>query len=140
MTKKRWQRTAFVILLLIASGVVVSLIMFALNQNINLFFTPTQVMQGEAPVNARIRVGGMIEKGSVKRGEGLDVSFVITDFSHALKIHYQGILPNLFREEKGVVALGRLRGNIFMADEVLAKHDENYMPPELKTQKNHKGD
>jgi cytochrome c-type biogenesis protein CcmE len=91
------------------------------------------VAEGQAPRDERFRLGGMVEKGSVHRAPGsLEVSFVVTDFKHELPVHYSGVLPDLFREGQGVVAHGRLGANgVFVADEVLAKHDEKYMPPEV---------
>lgn len=123
------------IVLAILGGVAVSvaLALSALQQNINLFYTPTQIAQGQAPQNTRIRAGGMVERGSLQRSaDSLAVRFVVTDFAHRVTIHYQGILPDLFREGQGIVALGTLnaQGEV-VADEVLAKHDENYMPPEV---------
>lgn len=99
-----------------------------------MFYTPTQIANGEAPVDARIRAGGMVEKGSLQRsGDSLDVKFVVTDFNKSVTITYRGILPDLFREGQGIVALGKLNANgVVVADEVLAKHDEKYMPPEVK--------
>src|SRR5690606_27831248 len=105
----------------------------ALQQNINLFYNPTQIASGEAPQDARIRAGGMVKENSVSRSaDSLDVEFVVTDYAHDVTIRYRGILPDLFREGQGIVALGRLNENgVLVADEVLAKHDENYMPPEV---------
>jgi cytochrome c-type biogenesis protein CcmE len=137
MNKVHKRRLIWVCVLLSCSILAVLLIMQALRENINLFFTPTQVTQGEAPQGILIRVGGMVEKNSVKRGNHLQVQFVVTDFSNKLIIHYSGILPDLFREGQGIVALGRLTSNNqFLASEVLAKHDENYMPPEIRSSLN----
>lgn len=108
-------------------------IFYALQQNLNLFFTPSEIVKGEAPKGKKIRIGGMVTAGSVKKTESLQVEFVLTDFQETIKVQYQGILPDLFREGQGVVALGVLTENqIFHAQEILAKHDENYMPPELR--------
>jgi len=109
---------------------------FALNAfraNVMLFFDPSQVVAGDAPIDKRFRLGGMVQPGSVRREPGsLDMDFVITDFQQTVPVRYQGVLPDLFRENQGVVAHGRLSENgIFVADEILAKHDENYMPPEV---------
>ena len=109
--------------------------LYALRQNINLFYTPTQVISGEAPINHPFRVGGMVKKGSLHRDkESLLVEFIISDFNKEIKLAYTGILPDLFREGQGIVAHGKLdqQGN-FKADQVLAKHDENYMPPEVRS-------
>ena len=108
------------------------LVLSAFQQNMVFFFTPTQVYSGEAPKGRSFRIGGMVEAGSVKRQpDGVTVSFVVTDTAKKIPVTYKGILPDLFKEEKGVVAQGKLGpdGN-FVADEVLAKHDENYMPAE----------
>jgi cytochrome c-type biogenesis protein CcmE len=109
--------------------------MFVLNafqSNLVFFFTPTQVSQGEAPKGRAFRVGGMVKEGSLVK-DGENVQFVVTDFAHDVPVKYTGLLPDLFKEGKGVVAQGKLsEGNLFAASEVLAKHDENYMPPEAK--------
>ncbi|MDH4580998.1 cytochrome c maturation protein CcmE [Pseudomonas sp. BN415] len=128
------KKRLFIILAIVAGvGVAVALALSALQQNINLFYTPTQIANGEAPQDTRIRAGGMVEKGSVQRtGDSLDVQFVVTDFAKSVTIRYHGILPDLFREGQGIVALGKLNADgVLVADEVLAKHDENYMPPEV---------
>jgi cytochrome c-type biogenesis protein CcmE len=133
MKRIRKRRLWGVITLLTCCGLAAFLVMSALRSNINLFFTPTQVAKGEAPIGPRIRVGGMVEKGSVVRGNNLQVQFVVTDFAHRVTISYSGILPDLFREGQGIVALGYISpNNQFHASEILAKHDENYMPPEVQ--------
>ncbi len=135
MTPKRKKRLTIVALIVLGVGVASALVLMALNENINLFFTPTEVAAGEAPKNHTFRLGGLVEKGSVKRNknEGLTVSFGIGDGSKVVTVDYTGILPDLFREGQGIVAMGKLDANgIFVASEVLAKHDENYMPPEAK--------
>jgi len=132
LSRKHKYRLLWVTLLLISSGLAVFLVIQALQENINLYFTPTQILNGESPKGARIRVGGMVKKGSVKRLEGLRTQFVVTDFTQDLSIEYVGILPDLFREGQGMVALGKIdetKKVFFKADEILAKHDENYMPP-----------
>jgi cytochrome c-type biogenesis protein CcmE len=110
------------------------LVLFALSQNISLFYSPSQIAAGEAPRNHSIRVGGMVVKGSVERDKkALAVRFNITDYKNTLTVHYKGILPDLFREGQGIVAQGSLSNTgQFNAQEVLAKHDENYMPPEVR--------
>jgi cytochrome c-type biogenesis protein CcmE len=97
------------------------------------FFDPSQVAAGEAPIEKRFRLGGMVRPGTVDREAGsLDMSFIVTDFKHDVRVVYTGVVPDLFRENQGVVAHGRLGSNgVFVADEILAKHDENYMPPEV---------
>jgi len=123
--------------LFITAGVAVLAIagMFVLNafqSNLVFFFTPTQVSNGEAPKERAFRVGGMVKEGSLKK-DGENVQFVVTDFAHDVPVSYKGMLPDLFKEGKGVVAQGKLlEANQFSASEVLAKHDENYMPPEAK--------
>ena len=130
--KPRHQRLTLVLLGLLSLGVGAWFVLSAFQQNLVFFFTPTQVVQGEAPLAKRFRIGGMVEAGSLKRQpDGLTQSFVVTDMAQRVTVRYKGLLPDLFQEGKGVVAQGRLdaeRG--FVADEVLAKHDENYMPPE----------
>jgi len=109
--------------------------MFVLNafqSNLVFFFTPTQVSQGEAPKGRAFRVGGMVKEGSLVK-DGENIQFVVTDFAHEVPVKYTGLLPDLFKEGKGVVAQGKLSdSNLFAASEVLAKHDENYMPPEAQ--------
>jgi cytochrome c-type biogenesis protein CcmE len=130
---QRKKRLTLILALVAGVAVAVGLALSALQQNINLFYTPTQIANGEAPVGARIRAGGMVEQGSLQRsGDSLDVRFVVTDFQQKVTITYRGILPDLFREGQGIVALGRLNeAGVVVADEVLAKHDEKYMPPEV---------
>ena len=131
----RRKRLVAVAFLLAGVALTVVLVLRALNENINLFYPPSQVVSGEAPIGPRIRAGGMVKSGSVQRQDsGLEVRFVVTDMQGAdFTVVYAGILPDLFREGKGVLATGHLgRDGVFVADEVLAKHDENYMPPELK--------
>ena len=133
MNPVRKKRLYIVLAILCGVGVAVALALSALQQNINLFYTPTQIANGEAPEGTRIRAGGLVEEGSVKRSaDSLEVDFVVTDGAHEVTIRYLGILPDLFREGQGIVALGRVNEQgVLMADEVLAKHDENYMPPEV---------
>lgn len=133
MKPNRKRRLILVLFLLTGVGLAVGLAMFALQENINLFYDPSQIASGEAPRDVRIRAGGMVEEGSVSRsGESLEVSFRITDRQSSVKVIFDGILPDLFKEGQGVVALGRLDANgALRADEVLAKHDENYMSPEV---------
>jgi cytochrome c-type biogenesis protein CcmE len=112
----------------------VLLVLYALRNNVSLYFTPTQVFNKEAPQGRNFRIGGLVEEGSLKREkDGLTAHFVITDLHKTMAVTYKGILPDLFKEGKGVVAQGKLQAdNVFFAEEVLAKHDENYMPPEAK--------
>ena len=132
MNPLRKKRLLIILAILAGVAIAVALALSALQQNINLFYTPTQIANGEAPQDTRIRAGGMVAKESLKRtGDSLDVEFVVTDFAKSVTIRYRGILPDLFREGQGIVALGKLNADgVLIADEVLAKHDENYMPPE----------
>ena len=117
-----------IVVLALAAGFVLN----AFQSNLVFFFTPTQVAQGEAPKNKVFRVGGMVKEGSVKRDQAL-IEFVVTDTARDIPVRYSGLLPDLFKEGKGVVAQGRLDDQgLFVASEVLAKHDENYMPPEAQ--------
>lgn len=133
MNPKRKRRLYAVGFIVAGLAVAVGLLLFALRENINLFYPPEAIVAGDAPVGVTIRAGGMVVEGSLVRGDGLDVRFVVSDLAgHDVPVRYHGILPDLFREGQGVVATGQLRRDgVFVADEVLAKHDENYMPPEL---------
>ena len=130
---KRRNKLLLIVGLLCGVGVIVGLVLYALSQNINLFFSPSDMAQGKAPAHQRIRAGGMVREGSlVRASDSLTVRFVITDFVEDVKVNYTGILPDLFREGQGIVAQGKLNDEgVFLADEVLAKHDEKYMPPEV---------
>lgn len=130
--KTRHKRLALVLAGLALLGIAAALVLSAFQKNLVFFFTPTQVAAGEAPTGRSFRIGGMVEMGSIKRqADGMTVQFIVTDTAKQLPVTYRGILPDLFREGKGVVAQGKIGSNgIFVADEVLAKHDENYMPPE----------
>lgn len=134
MNAVRKQRLMIIVGVVVGLGVAIGLLLFALTQNINLFYTPQQVAAGEAPVGANMRVGGLVVPGSVIRNnETLDVSFDLTDGKGSFSVHYHGILPDLFREGQGIVANGVLvAADRFEAEEVLAKHDEEYMPPEVQ--------
>ncbi len=129
----RKKRVITISVILVVLSAAIGLVMYALSQNINLFYSPSQIAAGEAPLNVTIRAGGMVVDGSVKRDSAsLDVAFMVTDYKHGVLIEYTGILPDLFREGQGIVAQGKLdeRG-VLIASEVLAKHDEEYMPPEV---------
>ena len=136
MNPVRKKRLYIILAILAGVGIAVALALSALQENINLFYTPTQIADGEAPQGARIRAGGMVVEGSVERStDSLDVRFDVSDGAKAVTIAYSGILPDLFREGQGIVATGTLlAGNVIEAHEVLAKHDEEYMPPELAEQ------
>jgi cytochrome c-type biogenesis protein CcmE len=128
----RQKRMAFVASIVVGVGIAAGLAMMAFEKNVMFFFNPTQIAAGEAPQGKRFRMGGMVEKGSVVKTEGtLDIQFLVTDFKHTVSVKYSGILPDLFREGQGVVAHGRLQNGTFVADEILAKHDEKYMAPEV---------
>jgi cytochrome c-type biogenesis protein CcmE len=127
--KPRHKRIAIVFGVLAMVGGAAGLVLNAFQSNLVFFYSPTQVAAQEAPVSKTFRLGGLVEVGSVKR-DGLSVNFVVTDTVKSTPVRYQGILPDLFKEGKGVVAQGQLRNGVFEAREVLAKHDENYMPPE----------
>ena len=130
--KPRQKKFVYIVVALVALGAAVGLVLYALKDNVSLFFTPTQVFNKEAPQGRNFRIGGLVEVGSIKRqSDGLTVHFVVTDNANSMPVIYKGILPDLFKEGKGVVAQGKIQAdNIFHAEEVLAKHDENYMPPE----------
>ena len=127
--KPRHKRLALAGGVLVAVGAIAALVLNAFQSNLVFFYTPSQIAAHEAPANRTFRIGGMVETGTVKR-EGLQVSFVVTDTAKTVPVRYEGILPDLFKEGKGVVAQGQLKDGVFVAREVLAKHDENYMPPE----------
>ncbi len=129
----RKQRLLIIVFIIVGFSVAVGLALLALQENINLFYTPTQIAQGDAPNNTLIRAGGIVVEGSIKRDpNSLKVEFEITDYAQTVTVEYDGILPDLFREGQGVVAQGKVivKGRL-KATEVLAKHDEKYMPPEV---------
>ena len=132
--KPRQKRFVFIVVGVAAVGLAVGLVLNALKCNVSLYFTPTQVYNKEVPQDRSFRIGGLVEQGSLKReGDGLTARFVITDLKKSLPVVYVGILPDLFKEGKGVVAQGKMEADgVMHASEVLAKHDENYMPPEAK--------
>ncbi len=127
--KPRHKRMAIVAGVLAMVGGAAALVLNAFQSNMVFFYSPTQVASLEAPVAKTFRLGGLVQQGSVQR-DGLNVNFVVTDTVKTTPVRYQGILPDLFKEGKGVVAQGQLQNGVFVAREVLAKHDENYMPPE----------
>ncbi|KTD68814.1 MULTISPECIES: cytochrome c maturation protein CcmE [Legionella] len=134
MTPARKRKITFLVFTMSIVSIAAALVLYALRQNISLFYTPSQAVTGEAPQQHTIRIGGMVEKGSILRSKkGLNVEFKITDYNQTISVTYTGILPDLFRDEQGVVAEGQLiDGQHFRASQVLAKHDANYMPPEVK--------
>ena len=133
MRTKRKQRLIFMVILLIGFSSAVALVLYAMRQNIMLFHTPSQVVAGEVQGNKLFRVGGLVVAGSVVKGnDGLTTEFDLTDMGRSIRVRYTGLLPDLFREGQGIVAQGLLNEKgVFVAQEVLAKHDENYMPPEV---------
>ena len=130
--KRRHKRIGIIIVGLAGLGIAAYLVANAFKNNLVFFFSPTQVAAKEAPVNRTFRIGGLVENGTVKReSDGLTVRFIVTDTAASVPVVYKGILPDLFKEGRGCVAQGRIGADgVFQADEVLAKHDENYMPPE----------
>jgi len=133
MNPVRRRRLTTVLMIVLGVGLAVSLTLYALQQNINLFYSPSQIAAGEAPPGRAIRVGGLVVAGSVERDpDSLQVAFALTDTAAQIQVYYAGILPDLFREGQGIVARGVLTADgVVQAEEVLAKHDENYMPPEV---------
>jgi len=132
LMKRRHRRIAFIIAGLAGLGIATYLVASAFRNNLVFFFSPTQVAAKEAPVNRTFRVGGLVQNGTLQRdNDGLTVRFIVTDTAANVPVVYKGILPDLFKEGRGCVAQGRLdAAGVFHADQVLAKHDENYMPPE----------
>jgi cytochrome c-type biogenesis protein CcmE len=127
--KPRHKRLALIGGIVAAVGVAAALVLNAFQSNLVFFYSPSQVAAKEAPLNRTFRIGGLVQEGSVKR-DGTDVQFIVTDTAQTVAVQFRGILPDLFKEGKGVVAQGQMRDGVFVAREVLAKHDENYMPPE----------
>jgi cytochrome c-type biogenesis protein CcmE len=130
----RQKRMATVAAILVGVGIATAFALQAFDKNMLYYYSPTQILAGEAPDTRSIRVGGLVENGSVQREPGsLEVRFTLTDFANTVGVSYTGVLPDLFREGQGIIARGKLTDqNLFVAEEVLAKHDENYMPPEVK--------
>lgn len=130
MKQHRKKRLMNILLISLLSGSGVLMVLYALNTNLDYFYTPSEIISEKLPSNKRVKVGGMVREGSVIRN-GEDISFVITDYEESISVQYKGIVPDLFKEGSGVVALGYLENNSLKAEKVLAKHDENYMPPAL---------
>lgn len=129
--KPRHKRLAVILVSVAGLSVAALFVLNAFRSNLVFFYSPSEVAAGKAPIDGLFRVGGLVEQGSVRR-DGLKVNFVVTDMNERLAVHYEGQLPDLFREGQGIVAQGRLGAErVFLAREVLAKHDENYMPPEV---------
>lgn len=130
--KARHKRLGFLVVGLTVLGVAAVLVFRALDSNLSYFYSASEVVQNQAPKNHVFRLGGMVVDGSLKRAEGLTVHFTVTDNASNVNVQYTGILPDLFQEGQGVIAQGKLNSDgVFVADEVLAKHDETYMPPEV---------
>jgi cytochrome c-type biogenesis protein CcmE len=131
MTPRR-KRLLAVVGILVGVGAAAALATLSFEDNLLYFYNPSQVLAGDAPEGRTFRIGGMVTEGSLERIEGtLGVRFVVTDYRHSIPVRYDGLLPDLFREGQGMIAHGRMTSGEFVADEVLAKHDENYMPPEV---------
>ncbi|MEP6706189.1 MAG: cytochrome c maturation protein CcmE [Pyrinomonadaceae bacterium] len=130
--KRRHKRISFIVAGLVGLGIAAALVLSAFQNNLVFFFSPTQVAAKQAPVGRTFRVGGLVEKGTLKRdNDGLTARFIITDTAKTIPVVYKGILPDLFKEGRGCVAQGRVGSDgVFYADQILAKHDENYMPPQ----------
>ena len=133
MHPKRKQKLILVCLMVGAVGIALTFVLRAFNQNLQLFFSPSEVIAGEVPEGAEFKVGGLVAANSVQRiGDGLTVEFTLTDDGETIPVRYTGILPDLFREGQGTISVGKLdEEGVFIANKVLAKHDENYMPPEV---------
>ena len=127
----RKKRLINVLLLSLLSGAGILMVLYALNSNLDYFFTPSELLAEEVPSNRRVKVGGMVQEGSVRREDSI-INFTITDYSKTIDVSYTGIVPDLFKEGSGVVVLGYLNDGKVDAEKVLAKHDENYMPPALQ--------
>lgn len=129
--KRKHKRLTFVVIAGVLIAIAAGLVLSAFEENIVFFRTPTDIAENKVKDDQRIRLGGLVEEDSVEQGTDGLVNFRVTDTANSVAVQYTGILPDLFREGQGVVAEGKLAGGVFMADEVLAKHDENYMPPEV---------
>jgi cytochrome c-type biogenesis protein CcmE len=141
VTTPRRRRMMLVGLILLGVGTAVAFALTAFQENLEYFHSPSEVAAGKAPLDKSFRLGGMVPEGSFKRTPGsMEARFVLTDYAHNVTVSYSGVLPDLFREGQGVVARGRLQDGVFMAEEVLAKHDENYMPPAVADALRQKGD
>lgn len=140
MTPTRKRRLILVGLILLAVGSATALTVLALQQNMTYLYTPSEILAGKVGPGTRFRIGGMVKESSIERGQSLTVKFDVTDGDGDMRVEYEGILPDLFREKQSVIATGEMRGGIFIASEVLAKHDENYVPRDVAEamQKAHK--
>ena len=129
--KRKHKRLTFILIALLLLGAAAALVLSAFEESIVFFHSPTDIVMKKVPFEKRLRLGGLVEKGSVAKKKNAVVTFRITDTVHSIPVTYKGILPDLFREGQGVVTEGRMEGRVFRAEEVLAKHDEKYMPPEV---------
>ncbi len=131
MTPTRKRRLILVGLIFSAVAVATTLAVFAMQENMTYLFTPSEIIAGKSPADARFRIGGMVKEHSIERGQSLTVGFTVTDGDDDMRVEYEGILPDLFREKQSVIATGSMKGGKFIATEVLAKHDENYVPRDV---------
>ncbi len=133
MTPTRKKRLLAVVLILIGVGIATAIFLTAFKENILFYKSPSEVLQGDYPKARNFRIGGMVKKGTINKSTtSLDVEFWVTDYAKDVKVQYSGLLPDLFRDDQGMIAIGQLDKNgVFQAEEILAKHDENYMPPEV---------
>ena len=140
MTPTRKKRLMAVVLILMGVGIATALILTAFKENILFYKSPTEILQGDYPKARNFRVGGMVKPGSIIKSEtSLDVEFFVTDYAKDIKVQYTGLLPDLFRDDQGMIAIGQIdKKGVFQAEEILAKHDENYMPPEVADMLNNK--
>lgn len=131
MTPTRKRRFMLVGLILLAVAIATTLSVFALQENMTYLYTPSEIIAGKSPADARFRIGGMVKEHSIERGQSLTVGFTVTDGDGDMRVEYEGILPDLFREKQSVIATGSMQGGKFVATEVLAKHDEEYIPRDV---------
>ncbi len=133
MTPTRKKRLLAVVLILIGVGIATAVFLTAFKENILFYKSPSEVLEGDYPKARNFRIGGMVKKGTINKSTtSLDVEFLVTDYAKDVKVQYSGLLPDLFRDDQGMIAIGQLDSNgTFQAEEILAKHDENYMPPEV---------
>ena len=129
--KRKYKRITFVVIAVGLMAAAAGLVLSALDESLAFFRSPTELVEQPQLGERRVRLGGLVEKGSIERGDGGAIRFRVTDLVHGVAVSYRGLLPDLFREGQGVVAQGRLENGVFVADEILARHDETYMPPEV---------
>ena len=129
--KLKHKRLTFVFVALILLSIATSLVLIAFEENIVFFYSPTEILTKKVPPTQKIRLGGLVKNESIKKSKNNEITFLVTDNKSTIAVKFYGILPDLFREGQGIVAEGKLKSGTFFAEEVLAKHDENYMPPEV---------